>query len=367
MYSILKDVKNHIQSRNCFIDNAVFQLHYRWTFALLVASSILAITNQYVNNIDCMVEGETAGKIINSYCWILGTFTIPSQLIGSETVIYPGVASPTASNTGNGNTGSNDAEDETYHAWYQWVSLILMLQALMCYFPHYLWKTLEGGKLAMIMKGIDGLQMKETEDLKTKRDDIVQYLKKMTGRHGWYAAKFVICEFLNLVSIGLQWYFMELFFGYQFSKYGIEVLWQKSLPIDPMAKVFPKMTKCTFKHFGMSGSVENKDAECILPLNIFNEKIYALIWFWSIILSAITFLHLTARVSQIVQSIFHNNTSQSGISYFGDRFILMQMRKFIDPVLYEQIVSDYEGSKRNGRTPLLNRNESTQSIRTSPV
>lgn len=367
MYSILKDVKNHFQPRKVFIDNAVFQLHYRWTFALLVASSILAISNQYVNDIDCMVEGAPSGSVIQSYCWILGTFTIPSQLTTSRNVIYPGVTSPTASNTSNDITASKDSEDETFHAWYQWVSLILMLQALMSYFPHYLWKVLEGGKLAMIMEGIDGLHLKENEEHKTRRRDIVEYLIKTKGTHGWYAVTFMMCELLNLVSIGMQWYFMELFFGYQFSKYGIDIVWRKDLSIDPLAKVFPKITKCTFKHFGMSGSVENKDAECVLPLNVFNEKIYALLWFWSIILSIITALHLMVRLSQFVQSIFGNNTSQNSISYFGDWFILMQMEKFIDPLLFKQIVKDLDGDKRNGKSPLLNRNESTQSIRTSPV
>jgi hypothetical protein len=48
---------------------------------------------------------------------------------------------------------------------------------------------------------------------------------------------------------------------------------------DPMAKVFPKLTKCTFYKYGFSGTVEKKDGLCVLPLNIINEKIYILVWF----------------------------------------------------------------------------------------
>merc|ERR1712172_235986 len=33
--------------------------------------------------------------------------------------------------------------DEIRHAWYQWVCFVLFLQALMCYVPHYLWKSWE--------------------------------------------------------------------------------------------------------------------------------------------------------------------------------------------------------------------------------
>jgi hypothetical protein len=40
-----------------------------------------------------------------------------------------------------------------------------------------------------------------------------------------------------------------------------------------MVYVFPRMTKCTFHKFGSSGEIEKHDALCILPLNIFNEKV----------------------------------------------------------------------------------------------
>ena len=49
-----------------------------------------------------------------------------------------------------------------------------------------------------------------------------------------------------------------------------------------MIYIFPRMTKCTFHKFGVSGEVEKHDALCILPLNIVNEKIYIFIWFWYI-------------------------------------------------------------------------------------
>lgn len=54
---------------------------------------------------------------------------------------------------------------------------------------------------------------------------------------------------------------------------------------DPMIKIFPRVTKCTFHKYGPSGSIQTHDALCVLALNILNEKIYILLWFWFIILS----------------------------------------------------------------------------------
>ena len=66
-----------------------------------------------------------------------------------------------------------------------------------------------------------------------------------------------------------------------------------------MARVFPKMTKCTFHkwgqivmkakssvqlyilydlRYGPSGTIVNHDGLCILPINIINEKIYVFLW-----------------------------------------------------------------------------------------
>jgi hypothetical protein len=39
-----------------------------------------------------------------------------------------------------------------------------------------------------------------------------------------------------------------------------------------MARVFPRMTKCIYKKFGASGTIQTHDALCILPINVINEK-----------------------------------------------------------------------------------------------
>ena len=41
--------------------------------------------------------------------------------------------------------------------------------------------------------------------------------------------------------------------------------------VDPMSRIFPRLTKCTFNKFGPSGTVQRRDAMCVLPVNIINE------------------------------------------------------------------------------------------------
>ena len=45
--------------------------------------------------------------------------------------------------------------------------------------------------------------------------------------------------------------------------------------VDPMSRVFPRMTKCIFHKYGGSGTIQRFDALCVLGMNILNEKVLA--------------------------------------------------------------------------------------------
>ena len=71
---------------------------------------------------------------------------------------------------------------------------------------------------------------------------------------------------------------------------------------DPLNRVFPKVTKCSFQKYGPSGTMEKFDGLCILPLNIINEKIYVLLWFWFVFLITISAIQLIWRILSIISS-----------------------------------------------------------------
>ena len=59
-----------------------------------------------------------------------------------------------------------------------------------------------------------------------------------------------------------------------------------------MSRVFPRVTKCTFRKYGPSGSIQRHDAQCVLPINIINEKIYVFLWIWFMLLTVLTAIHV---------------------------------------------------------------------------
>lgn len=130
------------------IDNWVFVLHYRATLILLLAFSFLVGSNQFFGSaIDCIKSsGLVPGKVINEFCWVEGTFTLPRALIQSihsdhYQVPHPGI-----------DKYIPDKDVVIEHRYYQWVSLVLFLQAICFYLTRALWKNWEKGRLRMIIQ-----------------------------------------------------------------------------------------------------------------------------------------------------------------------------------------------------------------------
>merc|ERR1719447_1182570 len=74
--------------------------------------------------------------------------------------------------------------------------------------------------------------------------------------------------------------------------------------MDPMSRVFPRVTKCIYEKFGQSGTIETHDALCLLPINVVNEKIYVFLWFWLLALALLTSLFVVFRLVVVCNTSF---------------------------------------------------------------
>jgi hypothetical protein len=60
------------------IDNAIFRAHYRVTSALLFLCCVIVTANNLIGDpISCINDGAIDRHVINTYCWITYTFTLP--------------------------------------------------------------------------------------------------------------------------------------------------------------------------------------------------------------------------------------------------------------------------------------------------
>lgn len=77
MYKLLGGLKEYFKLQEVQIDNAVFRLHNVFTTVLLLTCSLVITATQYVGNpISCIVSGIPT-HVVNTFCWISSTFTMP--------------------------------------------------------------------------------------------------------------------------------------------------------------------------------------------------------------------------------------------------------------------------------------------------
>ncbi|CAL1291426.1 unnamed protein product [Larinioides sclopetarius] len=352
--------KNFIKPRVFVTDGTTFRLHYRLTALILTVGSILVSATQFYGDpMQCIQSDDVPNKVLNTFCWVEGTFSLPKALhkeVGVE-VVYPGI-------------DQRDPGDEAvYHAYYQWVCFVLLLQAALFYIPRFTWRSWEGGRLKHLLQQQLNKPVLGHCERKQCCEQLVRYFRANMRHHSSYAFKYLICEVMNLANVIGQIYFVDYFLGGEFTTYGIEVLHFTVRPqenrTDPMVRIFPRLTKCLFHRYGPSGDVMKYDSLCLLPLNIVNEKIYVLLWFWFIILavcSAISILYKVLLISSRTARFYalrsiarltpkdHIERIVRKTSY-GDWFVFFLLAKNMEVINFRNVLADLH---KDFDIPLLN-------------
>ena len=137
-------------SGNVFDDDSSDRLSYRITVGILIVSSILIGTKQLVGDpITCWIPAHFTGNhehYTNSYCWVRNTYYLPWE----------------------NHIPKEHEDDQRYMiTYYQWIPLILMIQALFFYMPRLLWVGLNkrvGMDVNLVMSNAVSLQNSQKYD-----------------------------------------------------------------------------------------------------------------------------------------------------------------------------------------------------------
>ena len=94
-------------------------------------------------------------------------------------------------------------------SFFQWVTLYLVVSALLFYVPRALWLTLEGGLMKYLAKGARG---KIIEDADKKRDDLIMVFRQhLKNKYNFYAGCFFVLEQINFLIVIVQWFVTSKF------------------------------------------------------------------------------------------------------------------------------------------------------------
>lgn len=371
---LLSQVKFFIGFDNFDTSSWSFDLNTKATSLVFLTFSLIVTAHQFVGDpIDCVVQ-DVPQPVMDTYCWIHSTFTLPrrgwtdADFVG-EPYAHPGV--------GNEKPG----EVVTAHKYYQWVCFMLFLQAALFYLPRMLWTYLESDTMrktipAELMYKVSDPRMPwfpKPLELISRQDLVEELAAKVSstcrrrfgglGRQQYrrYCLEFLSCEVLAFVNLVLQMALIDTFVGGMFMAYG-PMVWEvisqdPETRSDHMNLVFPKVGKCTFHRAGPSGTVQKFDGMCVLPVNVFNEKIYAFLWFWMMFAAVVTLFSFLFRLltwwmaclrSRLILNKSHDHLPKKVVDKlvaglgFGNWFFLCQMSNNLDPRTFVTICQRIE-------------------------
>lgn len=372
MLPLFAGVLQFIKKKPEDTDNPVFKLHYKYTATFLIGCSIVLTAKQLVGEPISCIGGkniEIPQQALNDYCWIQTTYTVAykeeiDRSVNRRSGISAGVLPAPVQG------------ESKHHSYYQWVCLVLFIQALCFYLPKYIWNTREGHLVRSLTVEVNSpIPEDELKDAPNKeitcrnKRERKRKLKKerlgdlltvyfLQSQNKSYFVIFVICEILNFLNVSLQMVFLNYYFlNREFFSYVIEIFRFMNTEIrdqhdDPMDIVFPKLSKCTFRYYGPGGSEQTIEALCVLPLNVVNEKIFFALWIWYILLLFLTGLFLIYRFSVICSKFMRCIYLRSKVSIakrslvralctkldIGDWFVLCQLSNNVHISLFEDII-----------------------------
>lgn len=331
--------------------NTIWRLHSRVTVYLLVFFTILLSARSYFGDpIECISTASHAVQSsLHSFCWTLGTFISRDPNFVESTWDFTEIGAK---------MGHIPKEDRLYQKYYQWVPFLLAIQAFLFSFPKHLWRFCEGGRLEELCNNLTSTLQPGAWTRKRKYRTLLYLTQECRQRHTKYALIFVGCEILNFCVVVLNMLLMNFIFGGFWTSYQPAVQALVSLDMNSWTSynslVFPKLAKCDFSYIGPSGSKQTMDALCLLPQNIVNEKIFAFLWLWFIVLAIVSGVQLCYRLVQLccrtvrfkllfnlLDPISYRRLKrvvrEVGIGYW---FLLYQMARNINEGVMREIIRD---------------------------
>ncbi|KAL8564087.1 hypothetical protein ACOMHN_034564 [Nucella lapillus] len=329
-------------------DDSADRLNHVHTVVLLVLFAFTATGSMLVGSpMDCWTPAHFSysyESYVQSYCWVKNTYYIPmDQPIPGEQV-------------------KRESEELTY---YQWAPFILLFMALLFKLPCVVWRLfnqasgIDLGRVSAMTKSLLSMSNEDRESgvkriaiqvdcwLKAHRlyqwNTLAHIRQRVSRLLCIFASKressylthlYIFVKLMYLVNVVCQFVLLNAFMGNWYISYGVENLWAifKNGEWTESPR-FPRVTLCDF-HIRELANVQHWTVQCVLPINMFNEKLFFILWFWLVWVGLVT----AGSTLLWLWRIFHK---QSHMDYIKKYLVILDKYKKEDKKLVRKFAEDY--------------------------
>ena len=258
-------------------DDHADRLNHRYTACILLICAIFCSGAPIAfNRITCWVPAHFVGafqKYTEHYCWISNTYYIPIN----ETI-----------------PNSKTTRGKAEIGYYQWVPFILLTSAFFFYLPRLLWRSMNtrsGINLQGLVKKTNANAISSSIELycdpyEKSSSLLSRSLRSLcctSGKHlgNYLSVIFIMTKFLYLINSILQLFFIQFVLGQPGWLYGFSI-WRSIFIHNSVltdSPYFPRVTLCDLR-IREVGNLHRYTVQCVLPINMLNEKVFSLLWFW---------------------------------------------------------------------------------------
>uniref|UniRef100_A0A7E4URB4 Innexin n=1 Tax=Panagrellus redivivus TaxID=6233 RepID=A0A7E4URB4_PANRE len=312
-------------------DDLVDRMNYLYTPNMLLAFSVLISFKQFGGKpIECILPAKFPKSWENyaeQYCWSQDSYFVD-----------PGI-----------DVELIDARERmSLHrrlSYYQWVPFLLLLQAACFRIPCCFWDMVNAASGVKINEIVEKACDHDNVEAEKHNNTIamltahivraLRFQRRIRGRsilieefvrmfNVRYKACFIsymylFTKWMYLVNIWCQFYFMNWFLRTNTNSwYGFDVVADiiNGTPWEASGH-FPRVSICDF-NIRVVSNMSKYSVQCVLVINIFNEKIFVFFWLWYMILVVSTILSFIYWTIVIL-------TSQIGMSFVKDSLELSDM------------------------------------------
>ncbi|XP_052214606.1 innexin unc-9-like [Dreissena polymorpha] len=353
--AVLTEVKKRIKViTGHHTDDWIDRWSHMYTCLFLIIVAVIVSTVQVVGKpINCWLAAEYEKDwfkaYVESYCWISNTYHI---------AFFENLPVDI------------DKRKDRETTYYQWVPLILLLQAFMFKFPNVIWRLMHhyaGISLDGVVDLSQSTQCSSPKDCDNAIDRLAYLINKwletqrnyknnvytrtrdrITGTFGCFCSKrggtflpglFLLSKFLYVANAIGQFYLLNAFLAVSYNWYGFEVL-EKLRSNTPWTNSprFPLVTFCDFEIRHLQ-NIKRHTYQCVLPINLFNEKFFILLWFWFVVVAVLA----CCNFGQFLFTVNFKSNRQRfvkkyldiGKNLYDEQFDKTVRTKFIDDYLRE--------------------------------